>query len=191
MATVASPFGFILRKHPTGQSRANAYTIGASYATAIGYGDAVTLNTDGTLNIGPAGTTDLIGIFAGVHYKDATGKPTYSKNWPGAVTGATDIVAYVYDDPENVYEVQVASGGTGYVQTAIGAQANLVAGTVNAVTGQSTMALNSTLIAAASQGQFRIVGFGSDGLYDASTNTFPTVLVQIAQHQFVANKTAI
>lgn len=191
MALTASPSGFTLRKNPTGQSRANAYKITDTYATPIGYGDAVTLNTDGTLNLGPAGTTDLLGIFAGVHYNDATGKPTYSKNWPGATAGATNITAYVYDQPDEVYEIQVAASGTGYVQTAIGAQANLVAGTVNTATGQSTMALNATLIAAASQGQFRIIGFGNDGIYDATLNPFPTVLVQLAQHVYVANKVAI
>ena len=190
MALTASPFGFLLRKHPTGQSRANAYTIGATYATAIGYGDAVILNTDGTLNIGTA-TNDLIGVFAGVHYKDATGKPNFRKSWPGAVSGATDIVAYVYDDPDNVYEVQVEAGGSAYVQTVIGTQSDLIAGTPNAVTGHSTMALDKDVEAAAAQGQFRIVGFGSDGPYDATTNPFPTVLVQIAQHQYVANKVAI
>ena len=190
MSTVAAPFGFALRKHPTGQSRATAYTIGASYATAIGFGDAVLLNTDGTLNIGTA-TNDLLGIFAGVEYVDATGKPVTSKYWPGAVSGATNIVAYVYDDPANIFEVQVETGGTGYVQTAIGAQADLVAGTVNTTTGMSTMALEATIEAAAAQGQFRIIGFGSDGIYDATTNTFPTILVQIAQHQFVTSKTAI
>ena len=190
MATSASPFGFVLRKHPTGQSRANAYTIGASYNTAIGYGDPVVLNTDGTLNIGTAGS-DIIGVFAGVSYVDATGKPTFAKNWPGAVSGATNITAYVYDDPDNVYEVQVGASGTGYVQTTIGAQANFVIGTPSATTGQSTSYLNATLIAAGSQGNFRIMGFGPDGIYDATTNTYPTVLVQIATHQFVANKTAI
>lgn len=190
MALTASPFGFLLRKHPTGQSRANAYTIDAAYNTPIGYGDAVILNTNGTLTVGTA-TNDLIGVFAGVHYKDATGKPNFRKSWPGAVVGATDIVAYVYDDPENVYEVQVEAGGTGYVQTAIGDQADLLAGVPNAVTGQSTMALDATLEGAAAQGQFRIIGFGLDGMYDATTNPFPTVLVQIAQHQYVSNKVAI
>lgn len=190
MALTASPFGFLLRKHPTGQSRANAYTIDATYATAIGYGDAVILNTDGTITVGSA-TNDIIGVFAGVHYKDATGKPNFRKSWPGAVVGATDIVAYVYDDPDNVFEVQVETGGTAYVQTAIGDQADLVAGAPNAVTGHSTMALDATLVGATVQGQFRIVGFGSDGVYDATTNPFPTVLVQIAQHQYVANKVAL
>lgn len=190
MATTASPFGFLCRKHPSGQSRANAYTIAADYDTAIGYGDAVILDTNGTLTVGTA-TNDLLGVFAGVHYKDATGKPVFSKSWPGAVTGATEIVAYVYDDPENVFEAQVEAGGSALVQTAIGAQTDLVAGTPNAVTGQSTMALEATIEAAGAQGQFRIVGFGADGVYDATTNPFPTVLVQIAQHQFVANKVAI
>lgn len=190
MALTASPFGFLLRNHPSGQSRAKAYTILANYNTAIGYGDAVILDTNGSLTVGTA-TNDLIGVFAGVEYKDATGKPVISKNWPGAVTGATDIVAWVYDDPLNVFEVQVASGGTGYVQTAIGTQADLVAGTVNATTGQSTMALSATLEAAGAQGQFRIIGFGPAGVYDATLNPFPTILVQIAQHQYVSNKVAI
>ncbi len=35
------------------------------------------------------------------------------------------------------------------------------------------------------------MGFGSDGFYDATTNPFPSVLVQAATHQFVANKVAI
>ena len=190
MATVASQFGFIPRYHPSGQDRANAYTILADYNTGIGYGDAVILNTNGSITLGTA-TNDIVGVFAGVHYKDSTGKPNFRKNWPGAVTGATEIVCYVYDDPRTVYEVQVEAAGTGYVQAAIGAQADLVAGTVNATTGHSTMALEATIEAAGAQGQFRIIGFGPDGVYDATLNPFPTVLVQIAQHQYVANKVAI
>lgn len=189
MSLLASPFGFLLRKHATGQSRANAYTLSAS-AAAMGYGDPVALDTNGLLIPATAGN-DIIGIFAGVQYNNATGKPNFSKNWPGSTAGATGIVAYVYDDPENTFEVQVGASGTGYVQTAVGAQANVVMGTPNAVTGQSTSALNATLIAASSQGQFRIVGFGANGPYDATTNPFPEVLVQIAQHQYVANKVAI
>lgn len=189
MALTASPYGFILRKHPTGQSRANAYKIATGYAADIGYGDPVALTTDGVLNIGTAGS-DIIGVFAGVQYTDATGKPTFSKNWVSG-TAATDITAYVYDDADNVYEVQVGSGGSGYVQTAIGAQANFVIASPTASTGQSTSYLNATLIAAGSQGNFRIIGFGPEGVYNATTNPFPTVLVQIATHQFVANKTAI
>lgn len=189
MALTASPSGLVLRNNATGQSRANMYTIGTGYATAIGYGDAVKLNTDGTLNAAAA-SDDILGVFAGCEYIDGNGKPTVSKNWVASTAG-TNIKAYVYDDADNLFEVQVGASGTGYVQTAVGAQANIVVGTPNATTGQSTSYLNATLIAAGSQGQFRIVGFGPDGIYDATTNPFPTVLVKIAQHQFIANKVAI
>lgn len=189
MSLTASPFGFLCRKHPTGQSRANPYNIAAATA-AIGYGDPVALDTNGQIVPATAGN-DIIGIFAGVEYVDVTGKPSYSKNWPGALTGATQIRAYVYDDPDNVYEVQVGSGGSGYVLAAIGAQANVVMGTPVAATGQSTSYLNATLIAAGSQGQFRVIGFGANGPYDATLNPFPEVLVQVAQHQYVANKVGI
>ena len=133
MSLTASPSGFLCRKHPTGQSRGNAYTLSASAAT-MGYGDPVALDTNGLLIPATAGN-DIIGIFAGVQYNDATGKPTLSKSWPGSTSGATNIVAYVYDDPDNVFEVQVGSGGTGYVQTAVGAQANVVMGTPSTVMG--------------------------------------------------------
>jgi len=189
MALTASPFGFVLRNHPSGQSRAKAYTIASGYATAIGYGDAVILDTNGTITVGTA-TNDLIGTFAGVEYIDASGKPVHSKTWP-ASTVATNIVAWVNDDPLNVYEAQVASGGSSYVQAAIGAQVDMVAGTPNATTGQSAQALSASIEAAGAQGQFRIIGFGPDGVYDATLNPFPTLLVQIAQHQYVANKVAI
>lgn len=190
MALTASPTGFTTRVHPTGQSRATAYTIDAAYATAIGYGDAVILNTNGTITVGAA-NADVLGVFAGVEYTDATGKPTVAKRWPGAVAGATKIVAYVYDDPDNIFEAQFAASATGAVQAIIGDQTDLVAGTPNAVTGMSAQALNATPVGAGIQGQFRVVALGPDGVYDATTNPFPTALVKIARHQLVANKVAI
>ena len=189
MATSASPSGFTLRKNLNGQSRAMQYTIGSTYGTAIGYGDPVILNTDGTLNIGTA-TNDILGIFAGVEYIDSTGKPTGSKNWVAGTVG-TEIKAFVYMDLNDVFEVQVGSGGSGYVQTIIGAQADVVMAAPNATTGQSASYLNATPEAGGAQGQFRVIGFGSDGIYNATTNTFPTVLVQIAQSQYAASKVGI
>ena len=189
MSLTASPSGFALRYHPTGQSRANRYVIDVAYATAIGFGDAVILNTNGTITVGAA-ALDVIGTFAGCEYIDPTGKPTTSKNWPGTA-GCTNIFCYVNDDALNVFEAQFAAAASGDVQAAIGDQVDLVAGTPNATTGQSTQSLNATLKGAGVQGQFRIVGFGPDGVYDATLNPFPTALVQIARHQYVAVKVAI
>lgn len=190
MALTASPSGFVVRKNPTGQSRANAYTILASYATVIGQGDIVALATDGTIQQAAA-NADTLGVFAGCTYIDATGRPVTSNVWPGTTTGATNIVAFVYDQADDVYEVQVGSGGSGYVQAAIGDQADLVAAVPVTATGKSAEYLNATLKGAGVQGQFRIVGFGADGVYDATNNPFPTVLVQQARHQFAAAKVAI
>jgi hypothetical protein len=36
---------------------------------------------------------------------DSSGKPTISPFWPGGATG-TDITAWVYDDPETLFDVQ-------------------------------------------------------------------------------------
>ena len=190
MSLTASPFGLVLRKSPNATPRANLYTIAAAYATAIGKGDLVSLNTNGTITQSAA-AADAIGILAGVEYIDATGKPCLSTNWPaGGVSGATGIKAWVYDDLDNVYAIQVGATGTGYDQTVIGAQADIVAAVPNAASGMSGEYLNATPKAAGVQGQFRVIGF-EDGLYDATLNPFPVVLVQLAQHQFAANKVGI
>lgn len=192
MSTTLASFGFRPAYHPTGLERAKKYTILASYATAIYTGTQVLINTDGTIRIGGA-TGDLLGVFAGVEYQDSTGKPVESAYWPGATTGATNIVAWVYDDPTIVYEVQ-ADGSI--AQTAVGDQANVSATAGIAVTsgstatGLSSTALSATLAGAGVQAQWRIVGFGQ-GVDNAIGDTYTVVQVQLAQSQYVSNKVAI
>ena len=60
-------------------------------------------------------------------------------------------------------------------------------GTVN----KDTDAAEGTQLPVKLPAGFRIVGFGADGVYDATTNPFPSVLVQAATHQYTANKVAI
>ena len=146
MTAVAAPFGFICAKHPSGQSRANEYTIASAYATSVFLGDPVKLVTAGTIQLGTSdgsrtGTVDdvsLLGIFAGCVFTDSSGKPTWSPFWPGGQV-ATDIKAYVYDDPDNVYVVQ-SSGSI--AATAIGDQADF---TGFAAPGGSTITGRSRL----------------------------------------------
>lgn len=80
----------------------NPYTIAAD-ATVI-YKDApVTWHTDGTIKAAAAG--DLhVGTLLGVEYLHPTLGQQYSTYWPGATTGATNIVAHVCDDPDIIYE---------------------------------------------------------------------------------------
>lgn len=189
MATTAMAYGLIPTYHPSGQSRANAYTIAANYATAIYKGDPVALVTAGTITISD-GTTDALGVFAGVEYLDSNQKPVYLPYWPGAITGATNIVAWVYDDQQNVYRVGVTANAASYVQAAIGAQVDLTIAAGNLFNGQSGSSVALAPVAGGTQAFLRIIGF-YDGPYDATNNPFPQLSVQIAQQQYTADKAGI
>lgn len=188
MTNVAAPFGFRPVFHPTGFDRGILRYIAPAYGTTIYKGQPVALNTNGTI-VAAAAASDILGILAGVEFIDATGKPNYQNFWPAGQTVATGTQprAYVWEDPATVFEVQA----TGPIPlTAIGDQADAAnIGTGNASMGLSTAALGA-LVGAGVQGQFRIYGFG---LYEdnAPGDLFTIVQVQIARHQFVANKIAV
>ena len=142
MANVNSPFGFVPTRHLSGFApRANKYTIGTGYATTIFNGDMVVLAADGEIEQAAATNTNNLGVFAGVSYTASDGEYVYSKYWPSG-TVATDIVAYVYDDPYIVYRIQ--SAGTP-AQTDVGACADVVASAGSTTTGQSGFNLNGTM----------------------------------------------
>src|SRR4051812_20456977 len=104
MTAVSAPFGFKPVYHPTGLDRAKKYTIASAYGTALYKGGMVTLNTNGTITVAAA-AADFLGVLAGVEFTDANGKPNVQPNWPAGQV-ATNITAWVWDDPETVYEVQ-------------------------------------------------------------------------------------
>ena len=197
MSATNAPFGFIAAKHPSGCSRAREYTIASVYAANVFQGDPVKLVTAGTVQLGTSdgtrtGTVDgvnLIGIFAGCTYVDATGRPVVSNHWPTGQV-ATDIKAFVYDDPDTLFLVQ-ADGPV--AATAIGDQADFSGfaapgGSVS--TGRSSATLSATLVGAGFQGQFRI-----EEIYRAPDNaagdSFTQVLVSIAEHAYRAEALAI
>ncbi len=187
MSSTNAPFGMRPAYHPTGLERADTYTIGTGYATALYKGTPVLLNTDGTLNVATV-TNDFIGVFDGVEFTDSLGKPNYSNFWPAAQV-ATAITAYVWDDPDIVYEIQ-ADGSI--AATAVGAQADFSAtpGSGNATTGLSSATISSSLETAGQQGQLRILRLAPYA-DNAWGDAYTVVQVQIAQHQYVANKVSI
>lgn len=186
MSATSAPFGMRPIYHPTGLDRAAVYPIGTGYASAIYKGSPVILNTDGTLNIGTT-AADILGVFDGVEYVDSTGKPTKSNFWPASTT-ATSVVAYVWDTPTVVYEIQ--SDGS-IAATAVGDQADFVnPNTGSTSTGLSTATINHTLKGAGVQGQLRILGLGQ-AADNAWGDAYTVVQVQIARHQYVSNKVAI
>ncbi len=186
MSSTSAPFGFRPAYNTIGLERAKKYTIATGYATSLYKGQPVTLNTNGTIVTGAA-AADIKGVLAGVEYTDSTGKPNYSPYWP-ASTAATNIIAWVWDDPTIVWEVQ-ADGAV--AQAGVGDQTDVVnVSSGSTLTGLSTSGVSSTLAGAGVQGQFRIVGFGQQ-VDNAPGDAYTIVQVQIARDQYVSNKVAV
>lgn len=194
MSSTSAPFGFRPSFHNSGQMRAKAYTIASTYAANIFSGDPVKLVDAGVIQLGTSdgsrtGTVDgisLLGIFAGCEYTDATGKPTVSNFWPTGTT-ATNITAWVYDDPEMLFDVEYANPGTAgttTVQTAVGEECDWTATAPGGSTSTGLSATSLTVIQATS-GQFQITGFHAFP-NDSLTDAYVTATVRINEHQYKA-----
>lgn len=190
MTATSAGFGFRPVYSPSGVIRPEEFTDGilSGYATSIFAGDPVLMATPGVLELAGV-AVDFLGIFAGVEYTPALGsRRVYSPAWiAGSTYLAGTCFAYVVTDPDVVFEVQ-ANGSV--PQAGTGDQANHVASAGNAVTGLSSIQLNSTLVGVGVQGQFRIKNLAK-GPDNAWGDAFTIVQVQIARHQYRANKVAI
>ena len=117
MANQDAPFGLRYVRNlqgnynSSGQSRYRITTADQTNTTSIFQGDIVTQNTAGIVTRiaradGGSATSDIIlGVFNGCFFTDpTTSKPTFSNRWPG--NAATDAIAFIYDDPMDVFEIQ-------------------------------------------------------------------------------------
>lgn len=193
MSATLAPFGLRPIYNQSGLVRPKAYIGGitSAYGTSLYRGTPVLLTTNGVINVG-ANAGDVVGVFAGVEYTDSNGRRQYSSYWPASLA-ATQIIAWVWDDPRTVFEAQ-AEGSL--AQTAIADQANFSVAANRAVgdgsttTGLSTMALSTTLAGNGAQGMLRIL---DKSLYVDNDwgDSYTVVTVQIARHQYVGNKVAV
>jgi len=179
--------------------RPKAYTVASGYAANIFSGDPVKLTTAGTIQLGSSdgtrsGTTDgikLLGVFAGCQYNDVTGKPTISPFWPSGVT-ATNIVAWVYDDPETLFDVQYTNPGTPgttSMQSAVGQECDWV---VASPGGSTQTGLSNTQLTATqtTSGQFQITGFAYE-IKDSITDAYAVVTVRLNEAHYKASVNAV
>ena len=87
-----------------GQSR---YRIAADYGTSIFQGDMVMQVTGGGVEVhADGGTVPIVGVFNGCSYTDPTTKEQKFSNFYPASTNASDIIAFIIDDPMVIFEVQ-------------------------------------------------------------------------------------
>lgn len=149
--TLAGPYGLVPINLVGGQVFAGAtrqIPLGTGSTTAIYNGDVVKLLNTGLLTkeAGTDAFVAAVGVFLGCSYTDATFGKVFRQYYPGAIT-ASDIVAYVADDPDTLFKTAVVSATTviSYVaRTAVGENAVLVANTGSTITGDSKNAVSST-----------------------------------------------
>lgn len=195
MSATYAPFGLKPVYHPSGIIRSLNYT-GAYSTSAVFYsGTPVSLDeatTAGTSTLVVASNTPtanmrLAGVFAGVEYTDASGRRTVSKWFGPALGTATDVVMWIFMDPEIVYEVQ-ANGSI--ANTQVGQEFNFTAVTSGQIIGNgglgtSTAALDPTAVAVGTQAQMQVTGLGRE-INNAWGDTATVVQVKLANDVFVA-----
>lgn len=148
--TVEGPYGLIPQNLIGGQVFAGAtrqIPIAASYGTSIFFGDVVKLADTGTV-VKDTGTTTAtpVGVFLGCSYTDPVFGKTFRQSYPSGTT-ATDIMAYVCDDPDTLFKVAVVSSGTtigNVARTAVGNNTSLVQNAGNTTNGNSRVAVSAT-----------------------------------------------
>jgi len=169
--SVTAPYGLLPINLIGGQVFAGAtrqIPIASNSATAIFYGDVVKLASTGLL-VQDTGTDAAtpVGVLLGCSYTDATYGKTFRQYYPGAVN-ASDIVAFVADDPDQLFKVAVVSSTTvvSFVnRTSVGNNAVLVQNVGSTITGNSAVAINTTT---------------------ATTNTFPIRIIDVIPDTAIA-----
>jgi hypothetical protein len=133
-----------------------ANTSGTGYGTSIYYGDVVTVVAGGTIEKDTGTTTATpCGVFLGCQYTSATtGQLTFSQYYPAslAVKSGTTILAFVSDDPDQLFKAVLVTGTTAdstssgllptfLGRTVIGSNAQLVQNAGSNVTGDSKVGI--------------------------------------------------
>jgi len=187
MSATSAPFGLRPAFHPSGLDRAQALAGGipSGFASDILKGQPV-LYVAASGTIEPVNSTGdaVSGAFAGVEFTDTTGRRRVSNFFPANTAYQTgSCVAYFYNDPNIVYEIQAAGS---IAQTSIGLDANFsnfAAGSTT--TGLSQATLNATVLATGVQGQVQILDIAPYPDNDWG-DAFTIVRVQVARTQIAA-----
>lgn len=190
MSSTNAPFGLRPAFHPSGLDRAQALAggIASGYNTDILKGQPVKLDSNGNIVVAAAGES-FQGAFAGVEFTDTTGRRRVSNNWPANTAYQTgSCVAYFYNDPNIVYEIQAAGS---LAQSSIGDMADLSNTTAGSTTtGLSQCTLSTTLVGAGNSAQMLIrdlAPYPDNAWGDAYT----IVRVQISESQYAGTVNAI
>ena len=180
MATSATPTGAepvnTLSASGSYSGKVRHIKIASAYDTAIFYGDFVKLVAAGTLEKAAVTTSVVagtVGIFVGCSYTDpSSSQMTFNQTFP-ADTAASDIMAYVVDDPKLVFKMQ---GDEAIAQTGLGNNISAVSTAGSTTIGRSKNALDGGSIATTNSLPLRVLEF-VDGPTSAVGDTYTDCLV--------------
>ena len=183
MATSATPNGAepvnTLSASGSYSGKVRHMKVASAYGTAIFYGDFVKLVAAGTVEkaaVTTAVVAGTVGIFVGCSYTDpSTSQLTFNQQYPASTT-ASDIMAYVVDDPKLVFKMQ---GDEAIAQTGLGNNISAVSTAGSTAIGRSKNALDGGSIATTNTLPLRIIEFvdgPSSTVGDAYTDCLVTYL---------------
>ena len=189
MANLDAPFGFRpVMKVGGGVSNQGQteYTIANGEASAIFMGDPVKLVANGNIDIASSAGDTIVGIFNGCFYTDpTTQKPTFSNYYPGGVA-ASDIVAQVIDDPNQLFEVQ-ANGTITAANVGENAETSYTAGSTKS--GISKAEVNT--FASNASSTWIIVGLSKDPDNDDTSSANGNLIVKPNLHFYTGGKAGV
>lgn len=175
MSNPQAPFGFRpVRRLDGAQPNYKQTTryIAYNYGTKIAFGDPVATLSSGYIGAGVPGA-QILGIFRGCKYYDPSqNKTVWLNNWPAPTTlsapsgfnpqygdSGANVEAYIFDDPNMVFEVQAGNSTTTAITIAnVGYNADFLNQSQGNSAGISTALLRQDTIATTSTFPFRIVG---------------------------------
>ena len=183
MSATNAPFGLRPAYHPSGLDRATVLADGilSTYSSNILKGQPVKMATTGVIQAAAAGDA-FLGAFDGVEWTDTTGRRRVSNYWPANTAYQTgSCLAYYYDDPNIVYEIQ---GDGSMTQNMVGAESDLSNTTDGSTTtGLSQCTISTSVVAAGSGAQMRIINLAP---YPGNAwgDSFTIVRATVAKHQY-------
>ena len=180
MATSATPNGAepvnTLSASGSYSGKVRHMKVASAYGTAIFYGDFVKLVAAGTVEkaaVTTAVVAGTVGIFVGCSYTDpSTSQLTFNQQYPASTT-ASDIMAYVVDDPKIVLKMQ---GDGSIAQTGLGNNVSAISTAGSTAIGRSKNALDASSIATTNTLPLRVIEF-VDGPTSAVGDAYTDCLV--------------
>ena len=177
-----STTGFGLRPiKKVGQNDNNAALSEWSIASAsalISHNDLCKITGDGVILVSGDGDANNVGSLNGAFYTDpTTNKPSWSNYWPASVA-ASDAVAFITDDPKQMYEIM--SADTSFDQDEVGECADVVS-----AVGTTPLFISKTKISATTANtiaQLKILGVSRDPDHSDITEEGFALRVMIDEH---------